>query len=241
MKPFDEISAELYTISPLLAGAERINPFSLPDGYFNLFPGILLQKINNGPAGSLPGFEKYSQSVPDGYFENLSTSILNRIRHISIAEELKDVSSMLYPVRNENVFSVPEGYFNDLASEIIEKAKPKAKVIPFKKKEPVWRYAVAAVMTGVIGVSSLMVFNRSQSVNESAISSYIQAASEYKNDQQINDGISKVPDEAIIKYLENTGTETDNEVLTSGFEENDLPAQKDYLQDSKTLDNYLDK
>ena len=55
----------------------------------------------------------------------------------------------------------------------------------------------------------------------------------------VSEGISKLSDDEIIKYLETTSTASDNEALTSNIEEKELPAPQEYLQDEKTLDNYL--
>ncbi len=71
--------------------------------------------------------------------------------------------------------------------------------------------------------------------------SYIQESFKYKSEQQIDDGIAKLPDEDIIKYLEATGNDTDDEVLATSVPETELPAQQDYLLNEKTLDIYLDQ
>ena len=234
-----EISEELKGISPLLAGIEKRNVFSVPEGYFNTLTIDLFRKININSANEL--------SVPPGYFENLSTNILNKIKLLQNdpAEELRNLSPMLYSVQNENIFEVPVGYFRNLADDILTKVTgPQTKVIAIKRRDSIWKYAAAAVVTGVIGISSLMMFNISrQSVvskaNDLSVSSAIATASQFKNEQQINAGIASLSDEEIIKYLEKTGTDVDNETLATGVDENSLPAPKDYLLNDKTLDSYL--
>ena len=53
--------------------------------------------------------------------------------------------------------------------------------------------------------------------------------------------IATLSDEEIIKYLEKTGNDVDNEVLTTNIDDNALPTPNDYLMDEKTLDNYIDQ
>jgi hypothetical protein len=238
-----EISEELNNISSLLAGIERKNIFSVPEGYFNVLSMDIFKKINTNSSE----FKTGKLTVPEGYFENLSASVLNKIKSLQgdPAQELRALSPMLYSIQNENVFKVPESYFRNLQNDILEKViiKHQAKVVEIKKRDSVWKYAAAAVVTGAIGLSSLMFFNSSRQstlskANGSAVSS-VQTASQFKNEQQLNAAIATLSEEEIIKYLERTGNEVDNEALTINIDENELPATKDYLLDEKTLDTYL--
>jgi hypothetical protein len=236
MKFSPEILEELNSVSPLLADIGNANIFSVPEGYFNTVTVEVIKKVNAAPENKL--------AVPEGYFENLSNQILNKIKSLDHhpEQELKTLSPLLYSIQNENVFTVPAGYFNNLSHDILEKVAPsQAKVISIRRRDPVWKMAAAAVVTGIIAVSSLMVFNRSQSTtnNEIPVSAYIQEASRFKNENQIDAGVASLSDDEIIKYLEKTGNDADNEVLARNINERALPDQKDYLLDDKTLDSYL--
>jgi hypothetical protein len=227
MKFSAEILEELNGISPLLAGIEKKNVFSVPEGYFDVLSVSIFKKLNNGS-----GLKTDKLTVPEGYFENLSTSILSKIKELteSPADELRKLSPMLYSIQNENVFEVPAGYFRNLENDILDKviAKPQTKVVEMKRRDSIWKYAAAAVVTGVIGVSSLMMFNTQQSRQSTEVSA------------AINTAIEKLSDEEIINYLENTGTDVDNEALASGIDENALPESTDYMLDEKTLETYLE-
>ncbi|MDQ6757612.1 MAG: hypothetical protein M3004_11830 [Bacteroidota bacterium] len=235
MKIPGEIYNELKYISPLLADIENKNTFSVPEGYFNTLPMEVYKKINLNSASNL--------FVPQNYFENLSNTILNKIKDLNdnAAKELRELSPMLYSVQNENVFTVPIHYFENTTEEILNKVSPKlpSKVLTINSRS-VWKYAAAAIMAGIIGVSSLLVFNKSQQLSVNDETSYMQAVSQYRNEQQINNGISTLSEDEIIKYLEKNSNDADNEVLNSSIEERGLPEQTDYLQDDKTLDTYLD-
>lgn len=239
MKFSPEILDELRSISPVLAGIEKVNTFSVPDGYFDTLSINALKNINTQSFNT-------AFAAPEGYFDNLSNEILNKIRLSETndaAQELKDLSPMLYAIQNENVFDVPADYFANLSDNILEKvsARSQAKVVEIKRKDSVWRMAVAAVVTGAIAVSSLMVFNTKKTDAEKG-ENYVSAiteASHFKNEQQIDAGIASLSDDEIIKYLEKTGNDLDNETLTKSINDKALPELTDYLIDDKTLDSYL--
>lgn len=235
-----EIYEELNNISPLLAGMEKRNVFSVPEGYFPAMTLDLLKKVY-AIAIHPDGF-----TVPEGYFDSLSNSILQKIRFLEDPQqELRTLSPILYSVQNENVFEVPAGYFRNLESEIWDRIRPEAKVVEMRKRDSVWKYAAAAVVTGIIGLSSLMTFNSSPSTPDKAttqsVSSAIKSSSEFKNEQQVNAAIATLSDDEIIKYLEKTGNDVDGEVLVSGIDGNALPSSKDYLMDENTLETYLNQ
>lgn len=240
MELSNEIYEELNTISPLLAGMEKRNVFSVPEDYFPAVALDLLKKVN-ATANHPNGF-----TVPEGYFDSLSNSILQKIRsEEDPQQELRTLSPMLYSVQNENVFQVPAGYFRNLENEIWGRIHPAAKVVEMRKRDSVWKYAAAAVVTGIIGLSSLMTFNSSKSTPDKAttqsVSSAIKSASEFKNDKQVNAAIATLSDDEIIKYLEKTGNDVDGEVLAAGIDGNVLPSTKDYLTDENTLETYLNQ
>lgn len=231
----EDILEELNTISPLLAGIEKNNVFSVPDGYFSELSMDIFKRINTE-------FKTDRLTVPEGYFENLSATILNKIKaqEDNPSDELRTLSPMLYSIQNENVFTVPAGYFRNLEYDIMDKVRPQAKVISLKRNS-IWRYAAAAVVTGVIGLSSLMMFNKSQQSTGAGIDEAINTASKFKNEQQINGAIATLSDDEIIKYLDRTGDALDNETLATSVDESELPATQDYLLEENTLETYLDK
>jgi hypothetical protein len=236
MKFSPEIFEELNAISPLLAGIEKRNIFSVPEGYFDELKINTFKRLNTGDF-------KTAFTVPKGYFEGLSTSVLDKIRSLGddAATELRTLSPMLYSIQNENVFEVPRGYFNNLQHDILDKviSRPQAKVVELKKIDSIWKYAVAAVVTGVIGASSLMMFNTQQPAKSTEMSVAIQEAGKFKNEKQINGAIAMLSDDDIIKYLEKAGTDIDNDALAAGIDESALPEAEEYMLDENILDTYL--
>ena len=118
-----DILNELKKLSPLIAGLEKVNVFTVPIGYFEKLEenvlmgvkvetGVLLNSITN----------QTSMQVPLGYFESLSDNILNKIK-LQETEGVKELSPMLYNIKKENVFTVPQDYFESVSSNILSKIK----------------------------------------------------------------------------------------------------------------------
>ncbi|MBA2249814.1 MAG: hypothetical protein H0W12_06435, partial [Chitinophagaceae bacterium] len=163
MKPSPHILNELET-TPLLASMERVCVFEVPAGYFDTVSKAIFSRIN-APQSPLITEERNYLSVPPGYFENLSSQILNKIKQQekqAASDELRQLSPLLYSIQNENPLTVPDGYFKNLPAGILDKINPQiSKVVAMPKRMGMLRYAAAAVLTGMIAISSLMIFNRS--------------------------------------------------------------------------------
>jgi len=256
MKHSAEIYNELKEISSLLAEMEKTNVFLVPEDYFSTVDKQILQRIKVFEGGKispfiLPASEPLFSDIPEGYFDSFPANILRKIKSLktdletdNASEELKQLSPMLYAIQNENVFSIPKGYFEALPGTILNVINPPAKVIAIKKRSMVWEYAAAAVLSGVMAVSALWVSNNSsqqgvETANVNGVPSYIKEASKYKNQQQINEGISNLADDDIIKYLEATGSNADDELLSNVIQGNELPDEKDYLLNENTLQTFL--
>lgn len=250
----DEIMNELKETCPVLAGHSRINVFRIPEGYFNeLADRVMTYALLNNDSDIDFG-KGETMRVPDGYFESLSSNILAKIKSHSEetrSPESEELSPLLFSLKDKNVFSVPENYFENLSGSILHNLNKKpAKIISISRARSFWKYAAAAVVTGAIAISSLQIFNSSPDMKKdnsvvtesSGLPDYIQSAFQYKTPEQVQEGISALSDDAIVKYLEKTGSILDNETLTNVNDEsaNGLPAETDYLTDDNTLNNYLD-
>lgn len=120
-----DILNELKELSPFLAGMEKINVFTVPDGYFEELADQLLSFSGGGESAFFSEISKQQQQeVPPGYFDNLAESIMTKIRaaeNITAADELQTLSPALYGIQNKNVFEVPLGYFESLGDMIFAK------------------------------------------------------------------------------------------------------------------------
>lgn len=228
----------------------------VPEGYFDSLSDSILAKVkiaysenteterNSALLQSLKGINVFT--IPNGYFDALTNSVLLKIKisHPENAEEeLREISPLLYSIKGENVFTVPQAYFESFADEIIEKIKPQpAKVITMKKRTSWFKYAAAAVVAGIISVTSLQIFNNSHNNSDvSSLPADVQISFKYKTQDDINNGIAKLSDDDIAKYLERNGSALDNELLTNNTDVSEMPGTTDYLNDANTLNNYLDK
>jgi hypothetical protein len=102
-----------------------------------------------------------------------------------------------------------------------------------------WKYAAAAIITGVVAIGSLQLFNSHK--NNNPIPSYVESSFQYKTPTQIDEGIASLSDDEIIKYLEKYGSIMDNDLLIKDADVKELPATEDYLIDENALNNYLEK
>lgn len=116
-----DILNELKLLSPLIAEMDKVNVFTVPEGYFESINDTVLACLKEEQDTAQT---KYSGNVPEGYFDQLADSILNKIKIAEPAiEEIKTLSPFLYSVQNKNVFTVPQGYFENLSGLITSKIK----------------------------------------------------------------------------------------------------------------------
>jgi len=248
---------ELRNLSPVLYGLRGKNVFTVPAGYFDNLSALILTKVNaSTPESVKEELHDFSPvlyglkdanvfTVPAGYFDNLSDSILTKANANyaeSSEDELRNLSPVLYGLKGENVFTVPVGYFESLAENVTEKLMPvPAKVVTMKKRTSWLKYAAAAIVTGIITITSFQLFKGSSHNSLASLPSYFKASYQYKTEAELNAGIAKLDDADIAKYLEKNGNVLDNALLTTNTDESNLPSSTDYLNDENTLNEYLDK
>lgn len=234
-----EITEELKNISPTLASMEKVNVFQIPEDYFSDFDIKILTTI------FLQDKKNNFQKVPEGYFNSLSDKIISKIKaenNETALEEIKALSPVLHYLKEEKVFDVPENYFENLSNEIVEKIKPsKSKVVAISSVKKWWKYAAAAVVAGVVAISSLQIFNHNSNSSAVANNEVMQLASQYKTPEQVDKGIASLSDDEIVKYLEKNGTILDEETISKNVDTTELPSADDYLINENALNNYLNE
>lgn len=242
MENRSDILIELQGLSKLLSGMEKTNVFTVPEGYFEAVAVDVLASIreeNDLAFNILPG--KSLHAVPDGYFDNLAEKILSRVKleeSDNAGEELRTLSPMLYSIQDERVFEVPAGYFDAVPRSILEKLKPQpARIVSMRRRTTIFfRYAVAAVFTGVMALGVFKFTSPSGNTEfEPVVADGIRIANENRFDEEL----AKIPDAEIVKYLENSGSDVNAAIVSASVDENELPSQEDYLSDDKALDKYL--
>ena len=249
MKPLNEILEELKEISPLLAKLSKVNVFDVPENYFEKLPeAITLHTLlMNDEDNDGSKFQKINVfgEVPDGYFNSLSDSVLSKIKETN-AENSDNEFDEIFPLLNSlpkaNVFSVPENYFENLADEIVAKLDTEMRPAKVVSIFAGWRkYAAAAVVAGIIAVSSLFIFNGTTTESDDAVAFAANISKQFKTPEQLEAGLATLGDDEIINYLEKHGSILDNELLIKDVDADELPSVTDYLLDENTLNKYLDK
>ena len=195
----EEILNELRAISPFLAEMEQVNPYTLPDGYFEALPDRITEKILL-TASLQPGFANTNcYQVPGGYFDHLSGKILSAIKMAEqaneVTAELTSVAPLLNTISKEHVYNVPEGYFErEIAGSSLQPKKKGAGVFSIRSVKRWMQYAAAAVVAGIL-VTGAFLFTDDRG------DEYIEF--EKYNQVDIPTELNKVSEEELLKYLDN--------------------------------------
>ncbi len=216
-----EISAELVEISPYLAQISAAIPYGVPAGYFDAFPGLMMERLEAEvalPVAQLPAYQ-----VPVGYFEGLAGNILSKIREresglSEVQAELQEIAPLLNTISKTNSYTVPAGYFDAVAFvPVIEKKPAKLIGLTFAKK---WtQYAAAAVMAGILvtgaflytndnkvgdsGYSSTDVSSELNTLSETDLANYLDTPESSNTDvlATVKNTINTLSDEELDQYL----------------------------------------
>lgn len=179
----DNILQELKELKSILANMTPQNNYTVPTGYFDGLAGQVLARIKTIEATTAaeelvylsPMLNKISKQMPyvapAGYFDGLPAKIMQFVKESSdyqtAKEELEIVSPLLSSLKKEMPYTVPQGYFETLPTgrqaltEKIstEENKPATKIISISHRR--WfRYAAAAVVSGVIVMAGFLVLGK---------------------------------------------------------------------------------
>ncbi len=178
MKDKENILQELSELKSTLANITPQNVYTVPVGYFD---GLVFQVLNRIKAMEAkntteelsylsPSLINISRlmpyTVPAGYFEEIAENLMpligERNDYHTAQEEIETLSPLLSGLKKQIPYSVPDGYFDNL----VEKTnKPAAKVVSITHRK--WfRYAAAAVVTGVAVLTGFIFFGKSDNEKE---------------------------------------------------------------------------
>jgi hypothetical protein len=237
---------ELY---PILDTISAKTPFTVPAGYFDGLADRVLNRIRTLEAENVPGerdalpslltgiSKKMPNAVPAGYFDGLAATMIESVKKGSPTskEELETLSPLLSGLKKQMPYSVPEGYFEGLdKTVIIQTVEPQAKVISITKTK--WfRYAAAAVVTGVVAVSGFLILSKQNNIDpksesaewvkknlkkvstddiekfadladEGALAVVTDLKNDIKEANEVKELIKDIPQEEIQKFLDETQT-----------------------------------
>jgi len=256
------ILQELNDLKSILVKVAPQNVYTVPEGYFDGLADQVLNQIKAMEAVNAaeelaylsPVLSKISRempyTLPEGYFEGLEENLMQSVRESNdylqkeslgqtAKEELETLSPLLSGLKKQMPFSVPQGYFETLptGSHGLHEAsaktnKPETKVVLLTSRN--WfRYAAAAIITGVIALGGFMYFNsRNQvdpveqpyawvkksikKVDKAAIDAFVKLADEELPDQsvasnpvkpeEIKELMKDVSDKEIQDFLDETAS-----------------------------------
>ncbi|MBD0331172.1 MAG: hypothetical protein ICV66_00810 [Chitinophagaceae bacterium] len=196
MKHPIDIQIELRELNSSLPVVNKEPVFNVPEGYFDNFAASVLLKIKQSESRSVSEeLESLSPvlsaiprrmplSVPEDYFSTLNTNLSALIHDDVLPATLSKLDKTM-------PYEVPVGYFNWLPQEIIHKVapqKPRAKIVSFAGQR--WyRYAAAAIITGIIALSGILYLRNNQpteSVPQNGVATMLHDVSNKDLDEFIN-------------------------------------------------------
>lgn len=226
MKPGKDILQELSEIAPALSAVERVNPFSVPEGYFTAFGDGLLHAIAERNPVTLPNIEQSFQ-VPEGYFQNLSTSILEKVKQ----QETEPILAF----GKENTFTVPEQYFDNLPGIILKKVQAeKTSVVYFRS---ILKYAVAAAVIGIVSLSVYKYTNSTQSQSQLAAIDPVIEKGKNMSDAQFNATLNNLSEQDIAAYLEANASDQASQVYMNALDPKEIPSEEEYILNDEITTN----
>ncbi len=241
MNPRNEILQELESLAPSLIPLQKMQVYSVPVGYFERFNeelGVLLQP----DLSNILSIPQATMSVPDGFFDGFAGTVLQKIKmaDITATEEIKQLSPALSATGNDNVFTVPHSFFNNFPDQVLSQVQRPAKIVSMKSRSVFARYAAAAVITGILGLSTFSLLDNKRDAEPVNITALAMAdANKIIQTNSFDRVLETVSDEEIVGFLQSSGQDVKAALVASSTDSKELPAAEDYILNENTLDNYL--
>ena len=255
---FDTLSSQVL-IQVHAGDAENVKAIkeaSVPEGYFDNLAGNIMARIKNEALTDASSETKNISelvagignkniySVPQDYFNDLSTNIIAQTKNIllnKVSEETFAVSELVAGIGNKNVYTIPQGYFEGVAEQINAQLFTPAKVVSIKNRFTAFRYAAAAVVTGVIGLSAFFLINKynDKNISSAQTAAVIAEAKQIIKTNSFDKELSAVSDAAIVSFLESKGQNVEASLVASLTDDKNLPDADEYLINDNTLDEVL--
>jgi hypothetical protein len=242
MNTREDILNELKNTAPALIPLMKKEVFTVPAGYFNELSVRLHSVMNMDEAHVLPVSPANVMKVPDGYFDSFAQTILSKIKSASLSaeEEIRELSPALSVTGNDNVFTVPSHYFQDLPGIIVSRVSKPSRVVTMQSHSSFARYAAAAVITGIMGLSLFSIFDKKNSLTETAYTAAIEVGKNIIRSNSFDSVLESVSDEEIVGYLQDNGEDVKTALLAASIDTKELPSADAYITNENTLDQYLD-
>ena len=199
MEKINEIQTELKALGSGLAAFEPAVPYQVPAGYFDAFPQLMLSLCKTSSVTDdviVSRDEELEQlspllskapkampfSVPAGYFSQLPADSASQ----------DDLPAILNGVDKTRPYGIPQGYFEQLPAAVLNRVQtPGAKVITGSFRRNIFRYAAAAVITGIAVTAGFFIFEKGTNTQQLV------------SDTKLKEKAAQASDEEILNYLQN--------------------------------------
>ena len=239
------ILEELNELNSSLTTDNQQAVYTVPNGYFDQLADSVLARIKaleamtaqeeiNHLSPLLAGASKQMPySLPENYFTELDITAATQ-SYTSAKDELENLSPLLGGLKKEMPYSVPAGYFENVQVPQQEKAK----VISLTSRK--WfRYAAAAVVTGIIA-TTVFVVNRNNNPEQkmARIENTATKAIEKTSEDELNDFIQYSTTEQVV--IAKTNPSEDVKDMLKGIPAEDLQAFLNEVGDPDLLNDGMD-
>ncbi len=241
MTPKNNIAQELRDLESSLADLSAQNTYSVPEGYFEGLAKQVLNRIRAMEAATaaeelghlspllsqLPKTMPYT--VPAGYFEEMESTLVSVAMYgeQDASEELGNISPLLSGLKKEMPYSVPSGYFDSISAPVAETHQP-ALVVSMGGSRKWFRYAAAAVVTGVVALLSILYISqdnngKTEGTEVAKVEKNILKEIRKTSDTVLTEFVKQF-DEAGLRSDETAATDTNKEIkdLLKDIPENEL-------------------
>lgn len=233
--------AETRELSETVAGIPKHEVYSVPHDFFEIFPYQLLTRIKAEEAetvgdeleilspvlGALD--KKNPYSTPEGYFSELAENLAGGMQAVEFVNgELENLPPVMDSLQKVNPYRVPEHYFEELPDRIMQRLRSlpqPARIIPFYKRMPGLKYAMAAAVTSILITIGIFTFTSRHNpvvdpvaalakASDQDIVNYmanqdillseqtsISTASQEFNDNDVRDLFNEIPDAELQQYM----------------------------------------
>lgn len=240
------IIEELMNMGSLLYEHQPAEIYQVPENYFEHLPNLIVFRISVEEDLDKIKLSETYQVHPE-YFESFPAKMLNLNKegvYISVSEELAALSPLLSGLKKETPYTVKENYFEGLSSLPLNETdkKEEARIIPFFKPKIWLRYAAAAIVIGIVGLSGIWIYKqnsvidpvedpyawvkeKTKKISNDDLESFIELANIETSainlnmlnpvkSAEMNELMNDVPDAEIIEFLNETpGTENNTDLI----------------------------
>jgi hypothetical protein len=215
--------------------------YEVPPGYFDQLAGTILNRVKAAKAATpvdelailsplLSRIAKTSPfSAPEGYFNDLPDNVVSGVQAIEfVNEELENLSPLMVSLREMSVYETPAHYFEQLPGKILAKVQQQpAKVISVSFRHRVMRYAMAAVVTGIIATASYMFFKPSTKNTEGVDPEKVAQVPDQEMENFLTDNTVALADAGTV-VTNDSISETDSKDLFANVSDDELQS---YLEE----------